>query len=65
MDILRVVPDLFCFEKSGKTLQLYRGHSGPVTSLAFLRLKHLPSELLLTASWDKSICVWDTRVNFA
>jgi len=46
--------------ESGKTKQLYRGHGGPVTSLAF----HSSNgrELLVSGSWDKSFRVWDTQV---
>ncbi|PPQ74215.1 hypothetical protein CVT26_004506 [Gymnopilus dilepis] len=48
--------------ESGKTLQIYKGHTGPVTSLAFC--DRTPGsgdqELLITGSWDKSIRVWDT-----
>nr|GAT51090.1 argonaute-like protein [Mycena chlorophos] len=39
--------------ETGKTLQLYKGHTGPVTSLAFYE------SLLITGSWDKTIKVWD------
>ncbi|KAF8509537.1 WD40-repeat-containing domain protein, partial [Gautieria morchelliformis] len=41
--------------ESGKTLQLYKGHNGPVTCLAF----HEP-DVLFTGSWDKSIKAWRT-----
>ncbi|KDR81442.1 hypothetical protein GALMADRAFT_134881 [Galerina marginata CBS 339.88] len=48
--------------QSGKTLQLYKGHTGPVTSLAFC--DRIPGsgdkEILITGSWDNSIRLWDT-----
>ncbi|KAK9897903.1 WD40 repeat-like protein [Cystobasidium minutum MCA 4210] len=47
--------------KTGKTLKVYKGHSGPVTSLAFHRISKLPRELLITGSWDKSIRLWDVE----
>jgi len=41
--------------QTGKTLQLYKGHSGPVTSLVFC--DKVPDsrdeKLLITGSWDK------------
>ncbi|KAJ7632221.1 WD40 repeat-like protein [Roridomyces roridus] len=42
--------------ESGNTLQLYRGHTGPVTTLAFC-----DEDILITGSWDKTIKLWDTR----
>ncbi|GAA6027862.1 hypothetical protein JCM8097_001753 [Rhodosporidiobolus ruineniae] len=44
--------------ESGKTKQLFKGHSGPVTSLDFYTT---PSgrELMISGSWDKSVRVWD------
>ncbi|GAA6008542.1 hypothetical protein JCM10207_007153 [Rhodosporidiobolus poonsookiae] len=44
--------------ESGKTKQLFKGHTGPVTSIVFYTT---PSgrELLISGSWDKSIRVWD------
>ncbi|KAH9484171.1 putative WD repeat-containing protein [Psilocybe cubensis] len=48
--------------ESGKTLHLFKGHTGPVTSLAFC--DRTPGsgdrEILITGSWDKSIRLWDT-----
>ncbi|KJA18598.1 hypothetical protein HYPSUDRAFT_190840 [Hypholoma sublateritium FD-334 SS-4] len=48
--------------ETGKTLQLYKGHTGPVTSLAFC--DRVPSSgdqaLLISGSWDNSIKIWDT-----
>ncbi|GAA6057544.1 hypothetical protein JCM3770_000576 [Rhodotorula araucariae] len=45
--------------QSGKTKQLFRGHGGPVTSLAF----HTSNgrDLLISGSWDKSFRVWDVQ----
>ncbi|GAA5840869.1 hypothetical protein JCM9279_001247 [Rhodotorula babjevae] len=45
--------------ESGKTKQIYKGHGGPVTSLAF----HSSNgrELLISGSWDKSFRVWDAQ----
>jgi len=41
--------------ETGKLLQSFRGHTGPVTCLAFF-----PStSYLFTGSWDKTIRVWD------
>ncbi|KIJ44229.1 hypothetical protein M422DRAFT_67525 [Sphaerobolus stellatus SS14] len=40
--------------ETGKTLQIYKGHGGPVTCLA------LHEDLLFTGSWDKTIKVWRT-----
>ncbi|KIR43751.1 cytoplasmic protein [Cryptococcus deuterogattii 99/473] len=46
--------------KTGKTTRLYRGHQGPVTSLAFMKTQgENPADILLTGSWDKTIRVWD------
>ncbi|BGP46901.1 WD repeat-containing protein 49 [Rhodotorula kratochvilovae] len=55
-------PDAWVAESgfvSGKTKQLFRGHGGPVTSLAF----HTSNgrELLISGSWDKSFRVWDVQ----
>ncbi|KAG9030772.1 hypothetical protein FRB95_003531 [Tulasnella sp. JGI-2019a] len=49
--------------QTGKTLQIYKGHTGPVTCLALYDLVSSDgtSELLLiTGSWDKSIKIWNT-----
>nr|ANC28034.1 WD-repeat protein [Polyporus umbellatus] len=48
---------------TGKTLQLFRGHTAPVTSLTFV--DRLPgsgqADLLVTGSWDKTIKIWNTQ----
>ncbi|KAJ3508667.1 hypothetical protein NLJ89_g5624 [Agrocybe chaxingu] len=48
--------------ESGKTLQLLKGHTGPVTALAFCDrvFGSEDKEILITGSWDKSIKLWDT-----
>ncbi|KAG8900321.1 hypothetical protein FRC01_010176 [Tulasnella sp. 417] len=49
---------------SGKTLQVYKGHTGPVTCLAFYDTKDSDGSsktFLITGSWDKTIKVWDTK----
>ncbi|KAI0080613.1 WD40 repeat-like protein [Panus rudis PR-1116 ss-1] len=47
--------------ETGKTLQVFRGHSAPVTVLAFY--DKVPGSgdggILITGSWDKNINVWD------
>ncbi|KAI0781081.1 WD40 repeat-like protein [Trametes elegans] len=47
--------------ETGKTLQLFKGHTAPVTSLAFVDREpgSGKAELLVTGSWDKTIKVWD------
>ncbi|KAI0747982.1 WD40 repeat-like protein [Daedaleopsis nitida] len=47
--------------ETGKTLQLFKGHSAPVTSLAFVdRVQGSgKGDLLVTGSWDKTIKIWD------
>ncbi|KAF8312050.1 WD40-repeat-containing domain protein [Cantharellus anzutake] len=49
--------------QTGETLQIYRGHSAPVTCLAFYTVERggKTSELLITGSWDKTIRIWDTE----
>ncbi|KAI6110140.1 WD40-repeat-containing domain protein [Pisolithus sp. B1] len=43
-------------------LEIYRGHTAPVTCLAFYREDHDThgSQLLITGSWDQTIKIWDT-----
>ncbi|KAF5330374.1 hypothetical protein D9619_005875 [Psilocybe cf. subviscida] len=46
-----------------KTLQLYKGHTGPVTSIAFCDRKPGSGDrqILISGSWDNSIKLWDTQ----
>lgn len=48
--------------ETGKTLQVYKGHTGPVTSLAFCdKIKGSGGgKVLITGSWDQTIKLWDT-----
>ncbi|KAJ7702359.1 WD40-repeat-containing domain protein [Mycena rosella] len=48
--------------ESGNTLQIYRGHTGPVTSIAFCDKDPSSNDgsILITGSWDKTIKLWDT-----
>lgn len=51
--------------QSGKTQQVYRGHTGPVTSLDFYAVPLASGrtrEVLISGSWDKSFRVWDVQV---
>ena len=41
--------------RTGKLLQILTGHQGPVSNLQF----GLSKNMLLSASWDKSVRVWD------
>ncbi|OSX65158.1 hypothetical protein POSPLADRAFT_1053931 [Postia placenta MAD-698-R-SB12] len=49
--------------ESGKTLQLFRGHSAPVTCLAFFDKEpgSVLGDVLITGSWDQTIKVWNTE----
>ncbi|BGO96973.1 WD repeat-containing protein 49 [Rhodotorula toruloides] len=48
--------------ESGKTKQIYRGHGGPVTSVAFYTTGGPDErELLISGSWDKSFRIWDLQ----
>ncbi|KAH6918761.1 WD40-repeat-containing domain protein [Coprinopsis sp. MPI-PUGE-AT-0042] len=44
--------------ESGKTVQLYKGHTGPVTSIAFYSRDK--QRILVSGSWDRSIRLWNT-----
>ncbi|TFK25076.1 WD40 repeat-like protein [Coprinopsis marcescibilis] len=44
--------------ESGKVLQIYKGHTAPVTCIAFYNPDR---KLLISGSWDKTIRVWDTK----
>jgi len=48
--------------QTGKATRVYKGHSGPVTSLVFCDKTRGSGEenFLITGSWDKTIKVWDT-----
>lgn len=48
--------------ESGRTKQVYRGHTGPVTSLAFWETDG-GREVVVSGSWDKSFRAWDTKVS--
>ncbi|KAK1224469.1 hypothetical protein PQX77_012643 [Marasmius sp. AFHP31] len=46
------------------TLQIYRGHRGPISALALFKTAPSGSseqrQILITGSWDKTIKLWDT-----
>lgn len=55
--------------QTGKTSQLYKAHTGPVTCLAFWDIPASPKDstparhLMFSGSWDKSVKMWDTDVS--
>ncbi|TFY68242.1 hypothetical protein EVG20_g3634 [Dentipellis fragilis] len=53
--------------ESRKTVQIYKGHTGPVTCLAFC--DSTPgsgdSKILISGSWDKTIRLWNTDIKTA
>ncbi|OBZ75742.1 hypothetical protein A0H81_04463 [Grifola frondosa] len=59
---IRHQPDVDCVQ-TGKTLQLFRGHTAPVTRLTFYdKIQGSGAgDILITGSWDKTIKLWDTE----
>ncbi|KAG7086656.1 hypothetical protein E1B28_002595 [Marasmius oreades] len=51
--------------ESRHTLQIYRGHRGPVSALALFKTVPSdgsePRQILITGSWDQTIKFWDTN----
>ncbi|RUP42967.1 WD40-repeat-containing domain protein [Jimgerdemannia flammicorona] len=45
--------------KTGKSIKVFKGHTGPVTSLALYY--DADGEWLFTGSWDKTIKKWNTK----
>ena len=51
------------FLQTGKTTALFKGHTGPVTSLAFYNAAgQSKSDIMFSGSWDKSIRATETLV---
>ena len=58
--------------QSGNTKQIFRGHTGPVTSIDFYNIPSAVTniattstgsrQVLISGSWDRSIRIWDTQV---
>ncbi|TEB35988.1 WD40 repeat-like protein [Coprinellus micaceus] len=48
--------------ETGKVLQSFKGHTGPVTSIAFCDKAEGSGDqkILISGSWDQSIRIWDT-----
>ncbi|EGF76691.1 hypothetical protein BATDEDRAFT_36210 [Batrachochytrium dendrobatidis JAM81] len=47
--------------QSGAMIRVFKGHSGPVTSLAILYDTKGKDSILFTGSWDKTIRKWNTE----
>ncbi|KAG8734249.1 hypothetical protein FRC11_007504 [Ceratobasidium sp. 423] len=45
---------------TGKSVQVYRGHTGPVTCLAFFEPESNRT-ILFSGAWDQTIKAWDTK----
>ncbi|KAH7341883.1 WD40-repeat-containing domain protein [Rhizoctonia solani] len=45
---------------TGKSIQVYRGHTGPVTCLAFFKPES-DRTILLSGAWDQTIKAWDVE----
>ncbi|WWC85896.1 uncharacterized protein L201_000763 [Kwoniella dendrophila CBS 6074] len=48
--------------RTGKTIRLYKGHQGPVTSIALHEIRNEDGTkwlALFTGSWDKTIKIWN------
>ncbi|EPT05940.1 hypothetical protein FOMPIDRAFT_1044419 [Fomitopsis schrenkii] len=48
--------------ETGKTVHLFRGHSAPLTCIAFFTGTFTPGsgDIMITGSWDKTIKLWNT-----